>query len=256
MTTLDFSPAPSAAPLGARVWRQARTEAVLLIRNGEQLLLALAIPMGVLVGARFLGERMGVDFHAMGASMVALAIWSSAFTSLAIATGFERRYGVLERLAATPLTRTGLVLGKAGATSMVLTGQIIILLALASALGMRWTLSPMPTLTCVLGIVMAVPCFASWAMALAGVARAEVTLAVANLLHLVGMVAGVVVPVSVFPAWAQPVLTALPTAALGELTRGGLAGFPGVAPWISLLVLATWMSVGVLVARKVFRWMS
>ena len=256
MTTLDFSPAPSAAPLGARVWRQARTEAMLLVRNGEQLLLALAIPVGVLVGARFFGERLGVDFHAMGASMVALAIWSSAFTSLAIATGFERRYGVLERLAATPLTRTGLVLGKAGATLMVVTAQIVVLLSLASALGMRWSLAPMPTLLCVLGTIMAVPCFASWAMALAGVARAEVTLAVANLLHLVGMAAGVIVPVAVFPVWAQPVLTALPTAALGELTRGGLTGFPGVAPWISILVLATWTSVGVLVARKVFRWMS
>ena len=45
MTALDFSPAPSAAPLRKRVWRQARTEAMLLIRNGEQLLLALALSL-------------------------------------------------------------------------------------------------------------------------------------------------------------------------------------------------------------------
>ena len=46
-------------------------------------------------------------------SVLALAVWSSAFTSVAIATGFERRYGVLERLAATPLGRSGLLAGKA-----------------------------------------------------------------------------------------------------------------------------------------------
>ena len=40
---------------------------------------------------------------------------SSSFTSLAIMTGFERRYGVLKRLGASPLPRHGLLLGKMGA---------------------------------------------------------------------------------------------------------------------------------------------
>ena len=44
--SLDLTPAPGAAPAGRRVLRHARTEARLLVRNGEQLLLALVIPMG------------------------------------------------------------------------------------------------------------------------------------------------------------------------------------------------------------------
>ena len=58
--------------------------------------------------------------------MLALAIWSSGFTSVAIATGFERRYGVLERLAATPLGRGGLLLGKACAIVTVILGQLVV----------------------------------------------------------------------------------------------------------------------------------
>ncbi len=39
--------------------------------------------------------------------VLALAVMSTAFTSLAIATGFERRYGVIKRLGASPLPRSG-----------------------------------------------------------------------------------------------------------------------------------------------------
>ncbi len=42
-----------------------------------------------------------VDFLVPG--ILALCVMSTAFTSLAIATGYERRYGALKRLAASPL---------------------------------------------------------------------------------------------------------------------------------------------------------
>ena len=56
---LDFSPAPGAAPAGRRVLRHGLTEARLLVRNGEQLLLALVIPLAILVAGRVLGGRFG-----------------------------------------------------------------------------------------------------------------------------------------------------------------------------------------------------
>ncbi|GAE80119.1 ABC-type multidrug transport system [Cutibacterium acnes JCM 18920] len=45
MTTLDLHPAPQAAPAAARVRNHALTEVRLVMRNGEQLLLALVIPI-------------------------------------------------------------------------------------------------------------------------------------------------------------------------------------------------------------------
>ena len=50
--TRTFTPLPGAAPFGRQVVAQARMEARLLLRNGEQLLLAVVIPVIVLIGAR------------------------------------------------------------------------------------------------------------------------------------------------------------------------------------------------------------
>ncbi|MGI3785344.1 MAG: hypothetical protein ACRYG2_31720, partial [Janthinobacterium lividum] len=134
MSALDLSPAPGAAPAGRRVVRHALTEVRLLVRNGEQLLLALVIPLAILVLAAVTHGRF-VPLAAAAPSVLALAVWSSGFTSVAIATGFERRYGVLERLAATPLGRGGLLLGKALAVALVVLGQLVVLVVVALLLG-------------------------------------------------------------------------------------------------------------------------
>ena len=47
---LDLAPAPGAAPLARQVVAQATMETRLLLRNGEQLLLALVIPVLVVIG--------------------------------------------------------------------------------------------------------------------------------------------------------------------------------------------------------------
>ncbi|MGO1385767.1 MAG: ABC transporter permease, partial [Arachnia sp.] len=126
MTALDFTPRAAAAPRAQQVWAHATTEASLILRNGEQALLALVIPIGILVAGRFLGSRFGLDFVALAPSVLALAIWSSCFTSLAISTGFERRYNVLERLAATPLGKSGILFGKATAITLVTALQLVV----------------------------------------------------------------------------------------------------------------------------------
>ena len=61
MTALDLSPRPGGAPLGAQVLAQAGMETRLLLRNGEQLLLAVVIPVVVLVGAVLGADRIGLD---------------------------------------------------------------------------------------------------------------------------------------------------------------------------------------------------
>ena len=45
-----FTPDPGAAPLPAMVLAQARMESRLMVRNGEQQLLAVVIPVLVLIG--------------------------------------------------------------------------------------------------------------------------------------------------------------------------------------------------------------
>ena len=253
MTALDFSPAPGAAPGSRRVLRHALIEARLMVRNGEQLLLAIAIPIGIVIIGRFVGGPFG-EPATLIPSVLGLAIWSSAFTSVAIATGFERRYGVLERLAATPLGRTGLLAGKAGAVIMIVVGQVVIISAVGLILGWRPRPTPLTVLIALLIMVLAIATFSCLALLLAGRLRAEATLGLANLIYLIFAAGGgLVVAVDGYPGLIRPVLRLLPPGALGEGLRAAAAG---TVLWWPLLVLAAWLVISALLARATFRWTS
>ncbi len=143
MSRLSYAPAPGAAPLPRMVLNHARMETRLLLRNGEQLLLALVIPLLLLVGGAEsdgvvdLGAGRRIDVLTPG--VMALAVMSTAFTSLAIATAFERRYGVLKRLGATPLPRSGLLMGKVVSLLAVIAGQLALIGLVGAALGWQPT---------------------------------------------------------------------------------------------------------------------
>jgi ABC-2 type transport system permease protein len=253
MITLDLRPAAAPAGRARRITRHAGLEARLVVRNGEQLLLALAIPLALIVGVGFLGPRLGIDTNTTVASVIALGLWSTGFTSLAITTAFERRYGVLERLAATPLRPLDLLLGKAFSIAVLAAGQAAVLAVAGLAVG--W--APRPNgwqwLVVVATVPLALVAFASFALALSGGGSAELTLGLANLIYLVGGAAGLLVPPSLFPAWLQPVLACLPTTALAEALRAWATGV--VQPW-PVLVTALWAIAGLFLARKAFRWTS
>lgn len=250
-TTLDLSPAPSPAPAGRRLWRQGLLETSLMLRNGEQLLLALVIPIGLLVGGFWFGHRFGINRDELVGSVLALALWSTAFTSTAITTGFDRRQGVLERLAATPLGRSGLIGGKVVAVVLVTALQWLVLLLIALALGWRTHLDPTGTLALVAGLALATVAFVALALSLAGTLRAEATLGLANLIYLVGLVAGVMVPASAWPGALGTLIRWLPTGALGDLSRAWASGGQSLG---GPLVLMIWALLATLLARKVFRW--
>jgi len=251
--TIDFSPAPGAAHASRRVLAHGLTESRLLVRNGEQLLLALVIPIGILLIGRFVGGRFGA-LNTLAPSVMALAIWSSGFTSVAIATGFERRYGVLERLAPTPLGKVGLLAGKALAIVAMVIGQLLVIGLVAAVIGWRpgWTVPSV--LLMLLVVVLSVATFACWALALAGWLRAEATLGLANLIYVLFLAGGaLVIPVARYPATLEPLIWLLPTAALGEGLRAGTAGH---TPGWPVVVLVVWLALGVAAAWKGFRWTS
>jgi ABC-2 type transport system permease protein len=254
-----FAPRPGSAPWPRKVLSHARMEFRLLVRNGEQLLLALVIPLGLLLllGGTELGERLplgsGPAVDLAVPRVLALAVLSTSFTSLAIATGFERRYGVIKRLGASPLSRTGLLAGKIGAVFAVQVIQLVVLSVAGLALGWK----PHGGAAAVVGVVLMVLCgtaaFASLGLLMAGVFRAEATLAAANLLYLLLLVGGAVLtPVDEYPDSLQPVVQLLPSAALAN--GFAQATLEGVVPWTAALSLALWAGVlGYLVSRT-FRW--
>ncbi|MGW0607083.1 ABC transporter permease [Streptomyces sp. NPDC002644] len=252
--TGTYSPAPGAAPLGRMIAAQAALETRMLLRNGEQLLLTVVIPTLLLVLFSSVdvvdtGEGRAVDFLAPG--VLALAVMSTAFTGQAIATGFERRYGVLKRLAASPLPRWGLMTAKTLSVLVTEVLQIVLLTVIAFALG--WSPRGNP-LTVLLLLVLGTAAFSGLGLLMAGTLKAEATLAAANLVFLLLLVGGgVVVPLEKFPEAAQAVLGLLPISALSGGLRDVLQDGAGV-PWANLGVLAAWAAAGLAAAGRFFRW--
>lgn len=253
VSTLDLTPAAGPAPRARRVLRHALMETRLVVRNSEQLLLALVIPLGLVVAGVLAGDRLGLAREPFVASVIGLGLWSSGFTSPAITTAFERRYGVLERLVATPLRRIDLLAGKATMIAVLALVQALVLVVAGLLLG--WSPSPVAAqvLVTVAVVPLALVAFAGFALALAGRASAELTLGLANLIYLLGAASGLLVPVASYPEWARPLIGLLPTTALGETLRNVATGAFDPLP---LLVVLVWAVGAVTLARKVFRWIS
>ena len=253
-----FAPAPGAAPMRRMVAAQAGLETRTLLRNGEQLTLTLIIPLLLLAAfsleplVSFGGGYTRIDFLTPG--VIALAVMSTAFTSQAIATGFERRFGVLKRLGATPLSRTGLISAKTVTVIGVELGQAAIIMLVALALGWSPNAVGAAVIVVPLLVLLGTAAFSGFALLLAGTLRAEATLAAANLIYVVLLgVGGVVFPLAKFPSGARSVLELLPTGALSTGLRDVLAN--GAAfPVKNIVTLAVWAVVGIALAIRFFRW--
>ena len=144
-TPAGTTPAPGAgapamqrpATLRRRILLQGKYEALAMLRNGEQLILAVVLPLLALVGLTvtpFL-DGLGpsrIDVAVPG--ILALCAMSTAFTGQGIATGFDRRYGVLRFLSTTPLGRGGLIAGKVLSVLAVLCLQVAVVAAVGFGL--------------------------------------------------------------------------------------------------------------------------
>jgi ABC-2 type transport system permease protein len=235
------------------VGAQVEVETKLTLRRGESLIVTLGIPVGILV---FFGNvdlvdtgyRDPLDFLVPG--VLALAVMSTAMVSLGIATGFERRYGVLKRLGSTPLGRSGLLTAKTLTVVTVEVIQAVIIVIAALLLG--W--SPAGGIAAaVLVMIVGTIAFSGLGLLMAGTLRAEATLAVANGGYLLLLVlGGMAYPLSKLPLALQDVARVLPAAPLAECLRGALTG-TGI-PGARLSILIGWAVLAPLLAARSFRW--
>jgi ABC-2 type transport system permease protein len=253
VSTLDLTPAPGPAPARRRVASQAVTELRLLLRNGEQLLLTLVIPLLLLVALAHapIGHPRPSRIGYLVPGLFALAVLSTAFTGQAIATGFERRYGVLRRLGTTALSRPGLLAGKTLAVLAVEVLQLAVLAVVGVALG--WTPRGNPAAALAL-VALGTLAFSALGLLMAGTLRAEATLAAANLVYLVLLLAsGIAYPLDDLSPGLRGVLRLLPSTALADGLRAVLTG-GGAAPGRAWLVLAGWAVAAGWAAGRLFRW--
>ena len=239
-----------------RILAQTRFETMAVLRNGEQLLLTIALPLVavvVLATTELVPLPEPRPAAALGGAL-AMSVAATAFTSQAIAIAFDRRGGVLRMLGTTPLGPQGLLAGKLGAVLCVLAVQAVLLGAAAAVSGWR------PEgigFAHVLGglalVLLGAVTFVSFALVVGGTLRPEAVLAIANLLFaLMVLGGGLLMPLGLLPEPLGVVMGYLPPGALGESLRS--LATTGLVDLTALVVLAGWALVGVLLAGRYFRW--
>ncbi len=261
MTTLTHAPAPGAAPRARMLLAQAAMELRLTLRRGESVLLTMVIPIVLLVffsTVDVLGtggpdeDPSQLPFVVPG--VLAVAVMSTAMTGLAIATGFERQYGVLKRLGASPMPRWVLLGGKTLAVLAVEALQCAVLVGVGLALGWRPPADATSVAAAVGLVLLGTACFAGLGLLMAGALRAEATLALANLLFVVLLlVGGGPLPLNRLPSWLERLGGVLPTAALADGLRAAFdrGQAVGARP---LVVLLVWAVAALSAAAATFRW--
>lgn len=236
---------------------QVRSELRLTFRQGEQLIVSIGVPLGILVffaNVDVLPKgsiARPVDF--LTPAVLALAVMSSAMVSLGIGTGFERYYGVLKRLGTTPLGRPRLIIAKILSVLVTEIGQFAVLIVAGVLLGWSPTGGwPAAILAALLGTA----AFAGLGLFLAGTLSGTLNLAVCNGLYLVLLITGgMMVPFEKLPDALRRVAELFPAAALSDAVIGSLTPGQHVhgASWVVLTIWAAGMPA---LAAWRFRWDS
>ncbi|WP_280342262.1 ABC transporter permease [Nocardia neocaledoniensis] len=246
-----FTPDPRPASRAAMLTAQTALELKLLLRNGEQLLLTMFIPITLLVGLTLLpfGEFGEHRVDKVVPMVMMTAVMSTAFTGQAIAVGFDRRYGALKRLGATPLPRWGVIAGKCAAVLIVVVLQAILLGVIGLALGWRPGLGGLALGALVIALGTAT--FAAMGLLLGGTLKAEVVLALANIFWFVMLgIASLVLVSDSLPTALTVVVRLVPSGALAFALEAALSG---AVDWLGVAVLAVWGVVCGALATRLFR---
>lgn len=213
--------------------RQVLFDLRIWLRNGEQLLLMLLLPVGALLVGPGIVDRFGVSQQELADATIVVAFFATAFTGQSILTAFDRRANALLVIGAGPLGRSGFIRARIGTVFAACLIQAAFLILLAGILGYNAPLLAQHALVASI----AIPAFVSCGLLLAGLLRAELVLGLANLLFVVGSMFG--------GTFSDFVWT--PIGAIRALQHG----IPLATP---LLVILAWTMVAGITARRTFRW--
>ena len=231
------------------------TEIQIARRDGEQLLLTLGLPLLFLVffsqvDVLPVSSSEPIDFIAPG--ILTLALLSVAFVRPAISLGFDRSFGAIKRFATTPLRVSEFLIAKLVATFTLFVLQMVLVVGVGMALGLRPTFNAQTAAALVLGLIT----FSSLAIVLSSMIDGLTSLAVANTIYIVLlMLSGLVFDLEKLPSAIAGFARLLPTTALVEIVRHELTpdefSNPGNGPWV---VLAVWVVFSTVAAWRYFRW--
>ncbi|GII78078.1 transport permease protein [Sphaerisporangium rufum] len=257
---------PSALRLG---WARARVETLMFFREKDSAIFVFAFPIVLLVifGSIFAGQVEGTGISVSQVYVAGLlgAGVMTAFQGLAIGIAMDRDDGTLKRLAGTPLPRSAYFLGKAGQVLVSSVVQAAVLLAIG------FTLYDLPApegaggwLTFGWVALLGVTGSALLGVAASSLPRSGKSASVVVTLPFVVLqfISGVFVPISQLPDWLVRVASFFPLKWMCQGFRSVFLGEAGAALEVTgsyeldrvALVLAAWVTGGLVLCLATFRW--
>ncbi len=185
--------------------------------------------------------------------MAQAAMFIAIFFGLSVI--WERDVGQLQRLLATPLSRTSIVLGKAaGACVRALVQALLLLAVLAVAqIGVRWTLPGV--LGTLLMLMLGTAAFACMSMLLAAVVKErERFMGIGQLIMMpLFFASSALYPLAIMPAWLRAVARVNPLTYEVQGLRQMLVGVGGRGVlWLDFVVVISFFVVMLLAATRAY----
>jgi len=187
--------------------------------------------------------RPYLDFLAPGI-MAQSALYISIFFGIQII--WERDFGILTKLLATPTSRAALVCGKAFAAGVRATTQVLIVLALSAVLRIDLDWNPLHLLGAVVVVVLGSAFFSMLSVTIAGVVLSRDRLmGIGQAITMpLFFASNALYPVAIMPAWLRALSNANPLSYEVDALRGLLLGTPShLALDLGVLVLAMVLGV-------------
>jgi ABC-2 type transport system permease protein len=159
--------------------------------------------------------------------LVQLALFGTAYAGFGLIP--DLRSGVHERLRATPVRRSALLLGRVARDVVLLIVQAALLLAVATAFGLR---APLPGVLAAVGLLALLgTAVAAVSYALAALLRNEYTFApvLASATVPLMLLSGVLLPMSLAPRWLRALAWVNPLSHVVDAQRALVAGGPANA---------------------------
>jgi ABC-type multidrug transport system permease subunit len=187
--------------------------------------------------------------------ILAFGIIVAAYGNLAATVAIRRGQGVLKRVRATPLSPT---LYLSGHLCSVLMTSLLIALTTILLGRLVFDVAPRPGVAPVLVAVLTlgITCFAALGLAISGAIRnPEAAGAITNGTYLpLALVSGTFNGTMHLPPWLDVVVSAFPIKALTDSLKALYDPASSGPSLASVLVLATWTIIGMVLARRYFRW--
>ena len=185
------------------------------------------------------GQLPYLDYLAPGI-MAQSALFIAIFYGIQLI--WERDFGILTKLLVTPTPRAALVAGKAFAAGVRAVSQVVVVLVLASVLGVRFHWQPLGLLGAAAAVMLGSSFFASLSMTIAGLVRTrERLMGIGQAITMpLFFASNALYPTDIMPAWVRAITHVNPLSYEVNALRQLLLGLPGnlAADFAALLLAA------------------